>query len=326
MSMGWGAFNKAKGEGGGNFKAGRRFVLKDGESVDVRFLVNENEPYIFKEHYIANVRRYLICAEDASREGKHTGCVPCFLARTDSKRYKNAARKFSFSVIDSRKYHVIEGDKKEYKPCTDDESCKLCRKGNEAKASGIRYWSVPQSLADQIRTFEKESLGKACSCGGRIKVKEYVCPECDEELEPDDPSEASRCFNCEKSRGKKKPFMVQPEEILVCNKGCKSPKRVSLSDAWVTVSRSGEGTQSTYNFAVSEVAPLTKEYADSKPVEFSGHPDFQPIASAEQAAICNVNNPFGGERARPPRPDEDKDEEDEDSELEFAESAKVKRY
>lgn len=313
MAMNWSAFNAAKASGGGNFKQGRRFVIKDGETVEVRFLVNDNEPFIFKEHYVAQARRYLICAEDAVQENKHTGCVPCFLARTNNKKYKNAARKYAFSLIDSRKFHVLEVEgKKVYKTCTSDESCKYCRKGNEAKSSGVRYWNVNQTVADQIRQFEKESLGKACMCGGRVKVVQYICPECDAELEPEDPLEPTRCFICEKEHGKKKPCMVHAEEVLKCTK-CKDPKRVSLANAWVTVTRSGEGTTTTYNLGLAEVAPLGKEYKELKPVEFATHQDFKPVSSGEQAAICNTRNPFtsGPAAEDAPRPkDDDEDPDD----------------
>jgi DNA-directed RNA polymerase subunit RPC12/RpoP len=182
---------------------------------------------------------------------------------------------------------------------------------------------------NQLRSFENEVLGKYCAkCKtGRIKVIKYQCPTCEEQIEPDDPTEKIRCLTCE-SEQKKKPVLVQPKEVLVCKNGCSKPRRVSLSDTWVSISRAGTGPQTTYNFAAGEVekfdpAPFMKEFELKKiePIDFENNGDFIPLSTGEQAAVLNIDNPFGeGGSSRRKK----KDDDDEEDEVEYRRSKKKK--
>lgn len=307
----WGEVEKAAAESKkqrGN--KSRRFVIQDGETAMVRFLVNPNEPFIYKRHFANNAGRngrYLVCAEDKAREGKHSGCVVCAVARSQGKggNVRLASRVYGFSVLDPRKYHrVEEGKDVSYELCSEDARCRWCRKGNESKATGVCHWTLAEAVALQLKTFEHDLLGEKCAiCQvGRIKVVEYVCPDCGEIVEPEDGTTEVRCFNC----NPKKVVMVMPQEVVKCSKGCKGARRTTLADAWVAVTRSGSGTSTTYNFAPGEIGPMPKEWEDAEPINFEEIGEFQPETATEQAVILQVKNPFKD------APADDDDEENDD--------------
>jgi len=289
--LNWGDTKKAINESKRG-KGGRRFQIRDGESVAIRFLVNDKEPFIYKRHYDNRNSRYLVCAEDAVSQGKHPGCVPCYVAKQQGKsgQVRQAARVFGFSVFDPRKTHYLENEKDRYQTCKDDPTCKWCRKGFESRLNGVSHWSLAVAVAEQLQVFERDLLGIKCAACqlGTIKVKQYVCPECDTELDVDDPFEEARCFEC---GTKAKIVMVLPREIVTCSRGCPKPRRTSLADAFVIVTRSGEGTSTTYNFSVGDIAPIPADWI-VVPVDFARDPEFLPIGASEQAAALGVANPF----------------------------------
>jgi DNA-directed RNA polymerase subunit RPC12/RpoP len=316
-SLRWDEVEKSVKEGQKQRGGGRRLFVADGESVDVRFIGTENnEPFIYKRHYDVKTQRYLVCAEDQAREGTHDGCVACAVAHTlrgRDARLKSAQRLFAVSLFDPRKYHYIESRPKgeQYQPCTDDESCRWCRKDIERKINGVRHWSMAQAVIDQLKIFERDTLGKRCRrCEkGRITVTGYLCPTCESDLEPDTPDEEIRCISCEKEQ-KKKPILVKPQEIITCNNCGPKGRRLTLTDAWVTVAKSGERQNTTWNFGKGDVEPFDpevflKEFPNLKiqPINFADNPEFAPLPASEMAAILGVRNPFG-------KGGSDEDEED----------------
>jgi hypothetical protein len=291
----------------------RRFVIRDGETVQVRFLCPPNEPYMYKRHFANNVGakgRYLICAEDIAHDGKHDGCVVCAVARAQGKKgaVRYAARVYAFSLLDPRKFHVLgEGDDRAYEECSEDARCKWCKKGDEPKLNGVCHWTVSEAVANLIKTFDLTVLGKRCAAceTGTIKVVEYVCPDCGELLEPEDPLALTRCFECDP----KKPHMVVPAEVVRCSKGCKDARRTTLADAWVQVTRSGSGTSTTYSFAPGEVGAVDDAFGELTPVEFDKLEEFKAESAMEQAAVLGVANPFKSRKEEDDRiPFDGKDE------------------
>lgn len=306
MALNWNEFNKAVSQSKRAGRRTRRFNIRNGESVPLKFLVNENEPYIFKRHYANAARKYLVCAEDAANAGTHDGCVACYEARKKRNGpVRGAARVYGFSVYDPRKYHIVENIDDKYQPCSEDAKCKWCRQGIEVRTTGVCHWTVAEAVATQLRQFELDLLGTRCaSCGlGTVKVVEFVCPDCEDPVESDDPSQPSKCYNC---GGGKTPKLVMPQEVLSCSK-CKSPKRMTLSDVWVIVTRSGEGTQTSYNFAPGEVADLP-EGVTAESVNFAEEEDFRPVSAVEQAAILGVPNPFRSSGSRAAAEDDEAEE------------------
>lgn len=282
---------------------GRRLFMADGDSADLRFFAPKGEPYIYKQHFDATTRKYIVCAEDAAKAGEHDGCVACSIARTlrgPKARLKSPQRKYAASVFDPRKYHFVEANAKgkQYQPCTDDDSCRWCRRGVDRKINGVRHWSMAEQVILQLKKFVGDTLGKRCRrCeNGRIKVMGYQCPTCESELEPDDPAEEVRCIACEKEQGKK-PVLVKAKEIISCKNCGPKGKRMTLSDAWVTVSKSGELQNTTWNFTLGEVEPFDpdtfiQEFPDLKkivPIDFAHNEEFQPLSAREQALILGVD-------------------------------------
>lgn len=316
---------KGQSERGGG---GRRLMLVNGETAEIRFIGLEKtknpEPFIFKQHYDVKTKRYLVCAEDHAKAGEHEGCVACAVAkgqRGKDARLKSPQRLYAVSVFDPRKYHFLENRPKgeQYEPCADDDSCKFCRRNVERRINGVRYWSMAENLILQLKNFERDVLGKKCgNCGtGKIKVTGYECPVCEEEMEPDDPSEEIRCLSCEKEAGKK-PVLRKPKEIVSCRSCGPKGRRLTLADAWVTVSRSGERQKTTYNLGVGEVEefdpePFLKEFPGLKkikPINFWESPDFDPLSAGEQAAVLGVRNPFGGKGGGLGEDDDDDEDDD----------------
>lgn len=314
----WGEATKALNENRGG-RGGFRFAIQDGESVPIRFLIPEDgKPFIFKRHYVNN-KGYHVCAEDAVADGKHSGCVFCHEARKEKKGpISLSQRVLAFSVFDPRKQHVFKeavkgpsSDKpSRFHPCTDDPTCRFCRKGDEPKLNGLRHWTLSGKAAGQLRLFEQQVLGKNCAVcnGGKIKVTGYACPTCEEPMDIDDPNEEARCYECSKLAKKQglknSVVMVYPRELIKCSRGCEDPRRFSLADAWVVVTRSGNNQDTSYNFTTYQGDDPVEIPSDIKPIDFRSNRDFKPVPANEQAAAIGVRNPFGNRR---------NDEDDEDT-------------
>lgn len=336
MSLSWDEVEKSVKEGRKARSGGRRLFMEDGDSADIRFIgIQNHEPYIYKRHFDAKTGRYFICAEDEAKAGDHEGCVCCAIARAlrgKTARLKSPQRLYAVSVFDPRKYHYVESKPKgeQYQPCSDDDSCRWCRRNVERKINGVRHWSLAENLVLQLRTFERDTLGKRCRrCGtGRIKVTGFQCPTCETELEVDgDPNEEMRCLSCEKEQ-KKKPVLVKPKEIVACKNCGPKGRRLTLGDAWITISRSGQKQNTTWNFTVGDIEPFDpdpflKEFPDLKkikPINFESSDEFKPLPAGEMAAALGVKNPFGKSIAS-----EDDDEDDEDEDDDSYQSAKSKK-
>jgi hypothetical protein len=327
-SLQWDEVEKSVKESKRRSGGANRFYLSDGESAEIRLIgVGHGEPHIYKRHYDAKTGAYLVCAEDKAKEGEHEGCVACAVAkglRGKTARLKSPQRVYGLSVFDPRKYHYVEKKPKgeQYQTCTDDESCRYCNRDMERKINGVRHWTLADNLIMQLRMFEHDTLGKKCAkCdNGKIKVLRYQCPVCEEELEPDDPTEDVRCISCEKEL-KKKPVLRRAKEIVSCRNCGPKGRRVTLANAWIEVSRSGQRAQTTWNFNVGDVEPFNpdpfiKEFPDAfkggvEPIDFANHPDFEPLSAAQMAALLDVDNPFGG-KSRKKSDDDDDEDDDED--------------
>lgn len=327
MGLKWDEVERSAKESQARKSGGHRLFLESGEPTEIRFIgLNNNEPFIYKRHFDGKTKKYVNCAQDHAKEGDHEGCVACAIARTlrgPTARLKSPQRLYAVSVFDPRKTHFVEkyeGNDR-YQPCTDDETCRWCRKKVERRINGVRHWSMAEGLILQLRTFERDVLGKKCARdGGRIKVTGYVCPTCEDELEVDgDPTDEMRCRNCEKEQ-EKKPISVVPKEVVTCKTCGPKGKRLTLADAWVSVIKTGQKKNTTYNFSVGEIEEFDadvflKDFPDLKkikPIKFEGHPDFEPPSAGEMAALLGVDNPFGKSSKKRRDADEDDDDEDDD--------------
>lgn len=330
-SLNWGEVEKTgkefSGKGGGGF----HFQIKDGETVPVKFLIPDDgsEPFRYKRHFVVG-KGYHICAEDAVAEGKHQGCVICYQAKAQGKGGGTGLAQpvFAFSVFDPRKVHIFKEPTKvpgsdeptRYYNCPDDPTCKFCRRDDQPKLNGLRYWSLAFKTAQQLRLWEHDVLGKNCAaCGtGKIERTGYVCPTCEEDLTDsvDDPDSEVKCFECSKLSQKKggpKNIMVQPSEVVRCKRGCKNARRVSLSDVWVSVTRTGAKTDTTYNFTLHQGDDPAEIPADLQPVNFKTKSELKPDPANEQAIKLGVSNPYRGGKAAVADDEDDTDDSDTDT-------------
>lgn len=292
-ALNWGQVKKNMDAAKAKRFISRRFIIKNGETVPVRILVNPNEPFIFKRHYVNATKQYLVCAEDAALAGQHEGCVACDMARAGGRSsiVKLPQIVYAISLYDPRKIHKVEyGQETKYELCTEDARCRHCRMGNKPTLNGVRHWTMNESVANQLREFEINVLGNRCMCGvGMLKVIEFICPNCQAPMEPDNPNDAARC-QCGQ--------IVYPQPVHKCSR-CNEPRPMSLADTWLIITRAGEGTSTSYNFNPGEVEPFSFT-DDIKPLDFAHDPEFQPLAAQQMAGALRVPGQYAA-----PQPDWD---------------------
>lgn len=313
----------SKGGGGG----GLRFMLQDGQSAVVRFFGDfegQNDPIVGVQHYVRrlpNGKQYHMCADNLP-EGTNQGCVFCHMQNSGDKGIKKQQRAFLW-LKDLRKVHKLEQVVKilkpgipripgkvyqaadyietKYPPCTAPRSpCSYCKGGNQAQLEGFRYWELAVQYADQLVS-QQAAIREFCKCGGRtedsggtIQINRYVCGAMDEEgnltcgEEVDfDPNKGQPVVYCKSCRNNLPPL----EEISCTN--CETPARCDLQDFLFKVTRTGGGTDTTYNFeAVKQASPTEEDLKEAEEKK----PDFeamlQPEAPELQAAHLGVPSPF----------------------------------
>lgn len=285
--MGFAGFNKAK-ERLDQAKAERAekmakgsagyFRITSGEDKLIRFLCDfENEPYIFKQHFVKRLNRSYTCTEDAD-------CIFCEEREAGDKGISNSFRA-AVSIFDYTVLHKIakkgQKDKFDFEVCTGDR-CKLCRQGVEAKVVGKRYWEMSQTTLDTLLAVNKKIGDRCKGCGsGKISVTEFECPKCGDVLDVED-TVRTKCTSCHAT--------VEPREILSCNK-CDRPERATLNDCDWSVQKSGEGTTTTFVLTPEPFSELDSNYfekpEDSEPLDLAAI--LKPLTRKEAAKVLGVD-------------------------------------
>ncbi len=264
-------------------------LQNDQDSAIIRFIGGDDEPYLYRRHYNAG-KGFIVCSS-----GIYEGCVPCYLSESTAGIGKSSFQA-AFSLIDYRKYHKVEkSGKNSYVECSG-RSCELC-KNNDPILSGRKYWSVGQTIADQLFVLNAELSNNCKGCySGQLRVVEYECPKCSAILDYDerDP-DTIKCFECKE--------LIEPVEIIECD-NCKKPERSSLSDWDIKITRCGAaGDQKTnYMFFQSRFGPVKEEFK-----EFVDPLDLKkilsPLTPDAQASSLGVANPFLGSGKAMPVPE-----------------------
>lgn len=234
------------------FAAGRAnyFALKaSGDSARVRFNCREDEPVLSAKHYNSRTQQYTRHREEE--------CVLCFYKERGHKAIGSVSGTAAFNLIDCRYMHVEESATKkrddgkarrEYTACTEDATCKGCRRKLERERGGQKYWEMAMTHASNIDIVNRQ-LSKKCNGGcegkGKIIVLEYECTNCGAAMvhappQEGEEEEAVTCMSCNTD--------VIPAEILQCSVGCDVPTRGSIVDCDMEITRSGMDTKTTYNF------------------------------------------------------------------------------
>lgn len=276
------------------------FKLEPGETALVRFNCGPDEPEIVTSHF--NNRN-----KGASPRHIEENCVGCWYKERGHKYLGYASERAAFNLIDCRFMHVEEsktektkrGDKPKriYTACTEDLTCKGCRRKLPKERGGQKYWEMALSHAATLDTVNTQLSKKCKACGGqgRISVVSYECSNCAASIEftpPEEGDEEARvtCGSCREE--------ITPVELIQCSNGCDWPERGSITDVNIEVTRTGSDKQTQYNFVPQ--LPFTEPedwMHECQPYDFKVV--FRPQTPEQQAKLLGLDNPFasafGGE-------------------------------
>jgi hypothetical protein len=292
---GFGAAKQIKEEmdsrrGGGGYAL--NLIIKDGDSIDLVFNGGGDEPLIVYEHSFKEGASFAshFCA--AGVDG-HEGCVACYYNARGDKRFGNKSAKGVFNVVDLRWVHKVKNEAKsrqagegkerfDYFPCTDDVTCKLCKKRVEREHAGQKVWKLSMQWVQSLGGLNA-SLGRRCMCGGKITVvgfknhKGKIVGEIPEGADEDSFERLVECAKC-------------GEEA--------NPR--SIFNTIVTATRTGGGTDTSYNFTPQKddeiPAWVNEDEGDKKaPEPHDLDKVTQPGDQVKLAAKIGVEYPFGGQ-------------------------------
>lgn len=322
---------ESSGKGGGG--DGLRFMLKDGGTAIVRFygdFESQQDPVVGVTHYVRRLppgKQYHNCTDNLPEGADNPGCVFDHLIAQGDKGVKKQQRAYFF-LKDLRKVHKLEGEVRilkpgipvvpgrtyknddyittKYPPCyAPKRVCPYCSQGNVAQIEGWRHWELAVQYADQLLN-QQSAIREMCkSCAGRdeegngtIQVVRYLCGNqevtwadgstspCGQPIDYD-PARGQPVASCSTCNQTLPPL----EEIACAN--CDAPARCDLQDFLFKVTRTGGGTDTTYNFEpVQQKSPTEEDIAEAA----SKRPDFeamlQPEAPELQAAHLGIPSPF----------------------------------
>lgn len=276
--------------GGGS----RNFRMKGGETAILRFIGNfesEEDPVLYVSHFVKRLPhgdQKHMCGTNADKP-----CVFCYAQSTGDKGIGGRADKgpntAGFYVKDYRKQHKFDNEVRQLKPgvrvipgkavdpknfemtkypwCTANKGrCQHCAAGNEARENGFMPWQLSVTFAEQL-TGQQAAIRNYCRCGARtedgegtIYVTRYLCgnPDCGEEVEfyPENGLPTAPCAACGQ--------VLPPQEEISCTNeeahAEEAPARCDLQDFMWKVTRTGDDTNTTYNFeAIHPCKPMTAE-------------------------------------------------------------------
>lgn len=321
LKRGFAKVKEIKEAGGKGSGGGLRFRIGDGESAIVRFFgdfENQQDPIIGVNHYIRRLAigsQYHNCTDNLP-EGSNQNCVFCHVMHQGDKGIKKQNRAFLW-LKDLRKVHKLEQEVRvlkpgvvfrpgvansdtdytttKYPPCSAPKRiCAYCRQGSVPMANGFRSWELAVTYADMLVS-QQTAIRDMCKCGakdeegnGTIAVSRYLCsnPECMSEVDfdPNQGRPVAGCGSCGQT--------LPPLEEITCA-NCDSPQRCDLQDFLFKVTRTGSGTDTTYNFEPVQFKPPSQEDIDES---ISSKPDFeallQPEAPELQASKLGIPSPF----------------------------------
>lgn len=317
LGRGFGAIKKAKKEAEQRRErtanATRDFFLQgDGASAKVWFNGPSDEPIIALHHQFKIDGRFYseLCAYD--HDG-HPGCVYCHAEKNGDKRISKPKQVVIFNVFDTRWVHKRKNaektekaggkfDKFDWFDCkgdpdndepdkSDKAACKWCRKGVERVRSGQKKTKFSVTAAGVLDA-QNDSAKKKCICGGKLSLEGYKngkkhVPDLDD---VDDPENWEPVYECRK---------------------CEDPAPRSIRCCPVEITRSGSGTNTSYNFI-----PVWDEMGD--PPDYVQEAEIieleevlVPKSADEMAEQIGVKNPFDkSKKSKAKDYDDDDDEED----------------
>jgi hypothetical protein len=321
IRRGFAKVKEAKENNSGGNRSTLTFKLGDGESAHVRFygdFENQMDPIVGVQHYVHRLpkgRQYHQCSDNLP-DGDVSPCVFCYAQNQGDKGIKKQNRAY-FWLKDFRKVHKLDQEVRvlrpgvvrvpgksysdsdytttKYPPCVAPKApCQYCKQGNKSEVNGYRVWELAVQYAEQLVS-QQAAIRDYCKCGARseenggtIQITRYLCgnPECGEEVDfdPNRGHPVAKCVSCRQTH--------PPLEEIVCT-ACESPERCDLTDFVFKVTRSGGGTDTTYNFEAAQQKSPTKEDLEEAA---KTRPDFdkmlRPEAPEMQASVLGIPNPY----------------------------------
>lgn len=300
--------------------AGLRLILNEGDTALLRFYGDfedpNGDPIIGSNHYVQRLQKgkqYNSCGENNPTICPQ--CVFCFAKDHGDKGIGKQNRAY-FRVRDFRKQHKLDNEVRilkqgvslppgqtgrpedyevtKWPTClAPKRMCMFCAQGNKANEIGHRYWELAVTYADQLVS-QQNVLRDFCKCGGRtedgsgtISVQQYICQNCQNVVEfyPEQGKPVAHCHQCQQT--------LAPLESIACS-ACGNPQRCSIQDFFFRVTKSGSGTDTSYNFAA--VHPCRPPKEDELKEAEEKKPDFEKILAPDpaeiQASILAIANPF----------------------------------
>lgn len=278
----------------------RYFKLGDGESGDYLFIGSEEtEPDVAHDHSFRDGKNFKTVIH------RDNGCVACYMNDGGDRRVSRPSLRYRFTLYDlgwtkrtknKEKSREAGEDKYDYEPVDED----VVTKKGIAKGKYVRRgrcgWKMPDQWFQAVKALDARIQKRCASCiTGKIKVL-----------------------------GKKKKKDGTTIEKLSCSK-CDDPVKQSLFNRIITITRSGTGTKTSYQFQVStdeipeDVLEKLKEDEYAQPYDWES---VDPVpTSSRQAKDLGCKNPFKGDESETVSyddfDDDDDDEDDEDFEDPF---------
>lgn len=298
----------------------------------------ERDYGILMEHFNGTAMRGCRCTAGLKKEIVEDGdwiitegtkeCAPCYEIDSGANHISN--RKLHlFNLVQLGWYHEIEVEKeskskrakngmitvKEMRKCRG-KRCKYCKKGVDRVYGWTKYWPLGPMHVEQLVNIETTVLGRKCQCGGKIKPRAFLCPECEDAVRDleDDPieekgelkalrEEEHSCPHCD--------YEGMLIELPVCD-SCRKPRPLTLWDAQMEIFKSGEGTQSVLQ--VADFEPLSVKVKAKikdrmKPFDWDKLWQYRILNPDEQATLLKISNPY--KKGKSTKGGDDWDDDDE---------------
>lgn len=269
------------------------------------------------EHFNRAVNKGCRCTAGLRREDYSDGdwvvtvgskdCVACYEIAAGASHI-STSKKHLFNVILLGEFHEIKRKVKSKRTGKDiditetvdclGKRCKYCEKEIPKTFGRRMFWSMGPMHVGQLIDIEAATLGRRCFCGGKIKPRAFLCPECGEAVRDleEEPlmkgelkelrEESFTCSNCD--------YCGLLVEYPECS-DCSEPQPLTIWDVELEVHKSGEKMNSVIH--VDDFKPLTtklKAKIKGKMDAFNWDRlyNYRLLKPEEQATQLRLPNPY----------------------------------
>jgi uncharacterized Zn finger protein (UPF0148 family) len=282
---------------------------RQGESAIVRTFIPTTGPVRYKEHYLLYINKQNkkrvskeVCRKSYGHENEpcvfcHRAIEPPLGAPPDT-LIRECAEKDAFFVIDTRNFHPITNPDGKWTPpaeCLGQERCYHCQQGQRPQYGGLKKFVISSTTSfTELWPFMQECAERCVTCGGKIQVHRFLCSDCKTAVNynPDQGNGKIFCPDCQVETD-----VVTEDKCL--NPQCANPKRASINDAYIKITRlrkqpAQNSPMYSFEFAYPTLTnpfqPLTETDALIKVPPLAKW--FRPRSLEEQANLIGVPNPY----------------------------------